>query len=33
MAQQPFSKATDEYIYENDLFDLEDERGSGCKVF
>ena len=33
MAQQPFSKATDEYIYENDLFDLEDECGSGCKVF
>ena len=33
MAQQPFSKATDEYIYKNDLFDLEDECGSGCKVF
>jgi 3'-phosphoadenosine 5'-phosphosulfate sulfotransferase (PAPS reductase)/FAD synthetase len=33
MAQQPFSKATDEYIYENDLFDLEDECGSGCSVF
>ena len=33
MAQQPFSKATDEYIYENDLFDLEGECGSGCKVF
>lgn len=33
MAQQPFSKATDEYIYENDLFDLEDECGSGCIVF
>jgi len=33
MAEQPFSKATDEYIYENDLFDLEDECGSGCKVF
>lgn len=33
MAEQPFSKATDEYIYENDLFDLEGECGSGCKVF
>lgn len=33
MAEEPFSKATDEYIYENDLFDLEDECGSGCKVF
>jgi len=33
MAEQPFSKATDEYIYENDLFDLEDECGSGCQVF
>jgi hypothetical protein len=33
MAQQPFSRATDEYIYENDLFDLEDECGSGCIVF
>jgi len=29
MAKQPFSKATDEYIYENDLFDKEDECGSG----
>lgn len=33
MAQQPFSKATDEYIYENDLFDLEGDCGSGCQVF
>lgn len=33
MAQQPFSRATDEYIYENDLFDSEDECGSGCSVF
>lgn len=33
MAQQPFSKATDEYVYQNDLFDLEDECGSGCQVF
>lgn len=33
MAKQPFSKATNEYIYENDLFDLEGECGAGCKVF
>lgn len=33
MAEEPFSKATDEYIYKNDLFDSEDECGSGCKVF
>lgn len=33
MAQQPFKQATDEYIYENDLFDSEDECGSGCQVF
>lgn len=33
MAQRPFSRATDEYIYENDLFDLEGECGSGCSVF
>ena len=33
MAKHPFSKATDEYIYENDLFDLEGECGAGCQVF
>lgn len=33
MAEQPFSKSTDEYIYENDLFDTEGDCGSGCKVF
>jgi hypothetical protein len=33
MAKRPFSKVTDEYIYQNDLFDAEDECGSGCKVF
>lgn len=33
MAKHPFAKATDEYIYENDLFDLEEECGSGCNVF
>lgn len=33
MAEQPFTRATDEYIYENDLFDFEDDCGSGCQVF
>lgn len=33
MAKNPFSKATDEYIYENDLFDSESDCGSGCQVF
>jgi len=33
MAQLPFKKATDEYIHESDLFDSEDECGSGCQVF
>lgn len=33
LAQRPFNKATDEYVYENDLFDLEGECGSGCQVF
>ena len=33
LAKQPFHKATDEYIYESDLFDLEGECGAGCKVF
>ena len=33
MSKQPFRKASDEYIYENDLFDLEGECGSGCQVF
>ena len=33
IAQTPFVKATDEYIYENDLFDFEDECGSGCHAF
>lgn len=28
-----FNKATDEYIYENDLFDQEEDCGSGCVVF
>ena len=33
LAKKPFSKATDEYVYENDLFDLEGDCGSGCVVF
>ena len=33
MAEQPFTRATDEYIYENDLFDMEEECGTGCAVF
>lgn len=33
LAEQPFSKATDEYFYENDLFDLEGDCGGGCVVF
>tara|TARA_R110002124_G_scaffold126691_1_gene286317 strand:+ start:518 stop:1396 length:879 start_codon:yes stop_codon:yes gene_type:complete len=33
LAQQPFSKATDEYVYESDLFDKEGDCGSGCVVF
>lgn len=32
-AQYPFSKASDEYVYESDLLDLEGDCGSGCKVF
>ena len=31
-AKKPFS-ATDEYYYENDLFDFEDECGSSCSAF
>lgn len=33
MAENPFSKASDEYVYENDLFDLEGDCGGGCVVF
>lgn len=33
LAERPFHKATDEYVYENDLFDLEGDCGSGCQVF
>jgi len=33
MAKKPFRMATDEYIYENDLFDTEEDCGSGCVIF
>lgn len=33
MAKQPFAMMTDEYIYENDLFDIEEDCGSGCVIF
>jgi 3'-phosphoadenosine 5'-phosphosulfate sulfotransferase (PAPS reductase)/FAD synthetase len=31
-SKKPFAKATDEYIYENDLFDLESDCGKNCNV-
>ena len=33
LAKQPFRSATDEYIYENDLFDAEDDCGKSCSPF
>jgi len=33
LAKQPFRMATDEYVYEEDLWDLEGGCGSGCTVF
>ena len=33
MAKKPFTKATDEYVYENELFDAEGDCGGGCTVF
>lgn len=33
LASKPFRKMNDEYIYENDLFDEEEDCGSGCQVF
>jgi len=33
MASSQFRKATDEYIYESDLFDVEEDCGSGCVIF
>lgn len=32
-AQYPFSKASDDYVYESDLLDLEGDCGSGCQIF
>lgn len=32
-SKKPFKKANDEYIYENDLFDFEDQCGRGCSIF
>jgi len=31
-AKKPFSKATDEYIYESDLFDFESDCGKNCSL-
>ena len=31
-AKKPFRKATDEYIYENDLFDFETNCGNTCNI-
>jgi hypothetical protein len=31
-AKKPFSKATDEYMYENDLFDFETACGINCSI-
>lgn len=33
LSEKPFRSATDEYIYENDLFDYEGDCASGCVVF
>lgn len=33
MSEKPFYKSTDEYIYENNLFDQEGACGGGCSVF
>ena len=33
LMDKPFSKATDEYLYENDLFDQEGDCGVSCKIF
>lgn len=33
LAKEPFTKATDEYIYEDDLWDSEDNCGSSCSPF
>lgn len=31
--KHPFQRATDEYVYESDLFDSEGDCGQGCSVF
>jgi 3'-phosphoadenosine 5'-phosphosulfate sulfotransferase (PAPS reductase)/FAD synthetase len=31
-SKKPFAKSTDEYIYENDLFDFEDDCGQNCNI-
>lgn len=31
-AKKPFTRATDEYIYENDLFDFEGDCGNNCNI-
>jgi hypothetical protein len=31
-AKKPFRKSTDEYIYENDLFDFESDCGNSCSI-
>lgn len=33
LLEKPFTRATDEYIYEDDLFDLEGDCGSVCVLF
>lgn len=33
MSSAKFIKADDEYIYENELFDEEEDCGSGCNIF
>lgn len=32
-SKNPFRSATDEYIYESDMFDEEDECGNSCQIF
>lgn len=32
-SKNPFRSATDEYIYESDIFDEEDECGNSCQIF
>jgi hypothetical protein len=32
-AKNPFQSSRDEYVYENDLFDLEGNCGQSCSAF